>query len=146
MWYVWLIAAGIFFIAEIATVGFLVFWLGVSAIFAMLVSFITDNLFIQTVVFVVSSCILIPFTKPLVNKFIDKDGAVKTNAFSLINKKGIVISKITPDNNGIVKVNGESWSAKCENDEILEEGSKVEVLKIDGVKLIVKPITTSINK
>ena len=94
MWYIWLIAAGIFFIVEIITVGFLVFWLGVSALLAMVVSLFTDNLFIQTLVFVISSCILIPLTKPLVNKFISKDDDVKTNAFSLINKVGIVTMDI----------------------------------------------------
>ena len=107
MWYIWLIAAGIFFIVEIITVGFLVFWLGVSALLAMVVSLFTDNLFIQTLVFVISSCILIPLTKPLVNKFISKDDDVKTNAFSLINKVGIVTMDILPNSIGQVKVNGE---------------------------------------
>ena len=54
MWYVWLILAGVFFIAEIMTAGFLIFWLGLGSTCAMLVSFITDNLVIQTAVFVVS--------------------------------------------------------------------------------------------
>ena len=59
MWYIWLIAAGIFFIVEIITVGFLVFWLGVSALLAMVVSLFTDNLFIQTLVFVISCCVFV---------------------------------------------------------------------------------------
>ena len=68
MWGVWLIAAGIFFIIEIATVGFLIFWLGIGALLAMIVSFFTSNIIIQTAVFVISSTILIFATKPLVNK------------------------------------------------------------------------------
>ena len=44
MWGFWLIAAGIFFIVEIATVGFLIFWLGIGALFAMATSFLTDNI------------------------------------------------------------------------------------------------------
>ena len=55
MWQIWLIASGIFFICEIITVGFLVFWLGVGALIAMLVSFFTSNIIIQMSVFVVSS-------------------------------------------------------------------------------------------
>ena len=47
MWQIWLIASGIFFICEIITVGFLVFWLGVGALIAMLVSFFTSNIIIQ---------------------------------------------------------------------------------------------------
>ena len=44
MWQIWLIIAGLFFVAEMITVGFLVFWLGVGALFAMVVSFFTSNL------------------------------------------------------------------------------------------------------
>ena len=68
MWQFWLIAAGIFFVGEIITVGFLIFWLGIAALITMVVSFFTSNLIIQTAVFVISSAILIFATKPLVNK------------------------------------------------------------------------------
>lgn len=140
MWSFWLIAAGIFFIIEIATVGFLVFWLGIGALLAMITSFITSNIIIQTIVFVVSSCILIPFTKPLADKFSNKK-SVSTNSYSLIKKHGIVISDINPiEGIGQVKVNGEIWSAKTEDESIIAEGTEIEVLKIDGVKLIVSPI------
>ena len=39
MWIFWLIAAGIFFIIEMATIGFLVFWLGIGALLAMVTAF-----------------------------------------------------------------------------------------------------------
>ena len=48
MWQFWLIAAGIFFIIEIATVGFLVFWFGIGAIIAMVVSLFIPNVRIIT--------------------------------------------------------------------------------------------------
>ena len=138
MWYLWLIAAGIFFIIEIATVGFLIFWLGIGALFAMVASFFTDNLLIQTTVFVISSSVLIPLTKPIVNKYFDDGKTIATNAYSLIGKVGIVTTPINVlDNTGQVKVNGEIWSAKADED--IMKGTEVEILKIDGVKLIVKP-------
>ena len=110
----------------------------------MVVSLFTDNLFIQTLVFVISSCILIPLTKPLVNKFISKDDDVKTNAFSLINKVGIVTMDILPNSIGQVKVNGELWSAQSDTDIELKIGQKVKILKIDGVKLLVAPVNSSL--
>ena len=73
MWQIWLIAAGIFFIGEIFTAGFLIFWLGFGALLAMLVSFFTSNIIIQMTVFVLSSGLLIFATKPLVNKIAKKD-------------------------------------------------------------------------
>lgn len=141
MWIFWLIAAGIFFIAEIATVGFLIFWLGIGAVLAMIVSFFTTNLVIQTITFVLSSIILIIFTKPILSKYINTKSPVLTNSYSLLNKRGIVVSDINGiDSIGQVKVNGDIWSAKCEDDIIIPKGTKVEILKIDGVKLIIKPL------
>lgn len=149
MWYIWLIAAGVFFVAEIITVGFLVFWLGIGALLAMLVSFVTDNLIIQVAVFVVSSALLILLTKPLVKKITKKDQTVVTNAFSIIGKTGIVTKEINSSLSvGQIKVQGQNWSAKCEDDEIVPEGSEVEVLKIDGVKAViklVKPAATTLE-
>ena len=137
MWLFWLIAAGIFFIGEMVTVGFLVLWLGVGSLLAMLVSFITDNIIIQTAVFAISSISLIFLTKPLVTKYISKE-SIPTNTYSLIGKKGIVIKKIGTDV-GQVKVSGEVWTAISDNDTKIEQGTEVEVLKIDGVKLVVCP-------
>ena len=140
MWSLWLIAAGVFFIIEMATTGFLIFWLGIGALLAMIISFITDSIIIQTIVFVVSSCILIPLTKPLADKFVGEK-SVPTNSYSLINKRGIVIVDINPiEAVGQVKVNGEIWSAKTEDGKLVEKGTEVEVIKIDGVKLIVSPV------
>ena len=140
MWSIWLIAAGVFFIAEIATTGFLIFWLGIGALLAMITSFITNSIMIQTIVFVVSSCILIPLTKPLADKFTSKK-TVQTNSYSLINKHGIVTVDINPiEGVGQVKVNGEIWSAKTEDESTISKGTEIEVLKIDGVKLVVSPI------
>lgn len=141
MWYIWLIAAGIFFLVEIATVGFLIFWLGIGALFAMITSFICDSIFIQTAVFVFTSVILILLTKPLINKWIKNSKTIVTNSASLIDKLGIVTIDINSlEGVGQIKVDGEIWSAKTETNDIILKGTKVKILKIDGVKLIVSPI------
>lgn len=138
MWQFWLIIAGLFFVGEIFTLGFLIFWFGIGALFAMLVSFFTTNIIIQTTVFIITSTIFILATKPLVKKFVDVK-KTNTNVFSIIGKKALVIKDIDPiHSSGQIKLNGEVWSAETENDEIIKEGSEVEVLKINGVKAIVK--------
>lgn len=140
MWYIWLILAGVFVIGEVLTAGFLIFWLGIASLIAMAVSFVTDNIIIQTTVFLISSVILILATKPLVKKFA-KVETTKTNAFSLIDKKGIVTKDISSINStGQVKVEGELWSATGENDMEIPKGTEVKIKEIKGVKLIVTPI------
>lgn len=138
MWQFWLIVAGLFFVGEIFTLGFLIFWFGIGALFAMIVSFFTTNIIIQTTVFLITSTIFILATKPLVKKFVDVKNT-NTNVFSIIGKKALVIKDIDPiHSSGQIKLNGEVWSAETENDEIIKEGSEIEVLKINGVKAIVK--------
>jgi len=144
MWSFWLIAAGIFFAIEIVTVGFLIFWLGCGALLAMVVSFFTNNLIIQGIVFVVSSTILILLTKPLVNKYVNSKPLKPTNTYSLIGQHGIVIMDINPtDSTGQVKVNSEIWSAKSDTETLIPKGTDVKILQIDGVKLVVSPLKYS---
>lgn len=138
-WIVWLIIAGFFFILEIATEGFLVFWFGIGAVLSLGTSFFTDSLFVQVVVFVVSSIILILSTRKLTDKIKPKE--VITNVYTILGKKAIVSQEINNEKGqGQIKIDGDVWSAKSENDEKIEIGTPVEVLSIDGVKAIVKKI------
>jgi len=141
MWQIWLIISGIFFIIEMCTVGFLVFWFGIGAIIAMIASFWITNVVTQTTIFIICSTILLFTTRPFVNKFAKTDNNEKTNAFSIEGKTGKVIQEINPiEGTGQIKINGEVWSAKSSNDTCISQDTKVIVEKIDGVKAIVKPI------
>ena len=139
MWQFWLILSGIFFVIEAFTVGFLVFWFGIGAILAMIVSFFTDNIFIHSGLFLISSTVLLFFTRPFVNKFTKNNDKVNTNAFSIIGKKGIVTQTIDPiTGQGQVKIGTEVWSAKSSDDQKIDKGMEIEVININGVKAIVK--------
>lgn len=140
MWHIWLITAGVFFVLEIFTVGFLVFWFGIAALLAMLVSFITNNIIVQATVFVISSALLIFATKPLVKKLSNKDN-IKTNVYSLTGKKAIVIEDIDwATGSGQIKIEGQVWSAKTKEQVNIPKGTEVEIESIEGVKAFVKPL------
>ena len=110
----------------------------------MITSFFTANIFIQSVVFLVSSTILLFATKPFLNKFASSN-TTKTNAFSIIGKKAIVISDIEPSKRmGQIKVGGEIWSAESEEEIPISKDEEVEITNIDGVKAIVKPISSNV--
>lgn len=142
MWYMWLIAAGLFFIAEIITVGFMIFWLGIAALIVCLLSLFIHNVFIQMAIFLVLSALLLLLTKPFVEKFvIKKEERVITNAYSIIGQKAKVVKSMDPITKlGQIKVGTETWTAKTNNDVLLEEGDIVKVSNIDGVKAIVSKI------
>ena len=71
-------------------------------------------------------------------KFI-KTKLVPTNSDRVIGETAVVTESI--DNiqaKGSVKVQGQLWTARSENGEVIPEGSQVTVIRIEGVKLIVK--------
>ena len=146
-WQNWLIIAGVCFILEIATVGFLVFWFGVAALITCLISLFVPSIIAQTVIFIVLSIILILLSRPFAKKIGRKDNVV-TNSNAIIGKEAIVIKEIDGKTGkvGQVKVLGDTWSAICEDSNIvIPVDSTVKVSKIDGVKLIVEPITIKSN-
>ena len=141
MWHIWLIIAGAFVILEIATMGFLVFWFAVGALVAMIVSFFIESIFVQSLVFVIVSTLLLFATKPFVNKIMPKDSFVKTNSYSIEGKVGKVTIDIEPiEGKGQVKIAGEAWSAKSVDDSFIPKDTEVVIEKIEGVKAIVKPL------
>ena len=106
----------------------------------MIVSFFTQNLIIQMSVFVVSSTILIFATKPFVKKFTENSQQIKTNVYYLIGKIGIVTKEINPiHSTGQIKVNGELWSAISKDEQTIPKGTEIEILEVNGVKVIVAP-------
>ncbi len=141
MWALWLIASGVFFLGEIFTVSFLLFWPGVGAFLAFLTSLLLpENILAQVAVFVISSIIMIILTKPLIKRLFKNKDDTSMNNSAVLGKKGIIVKKIDDDTPiGQVKVNGELWSAiKPEKTKAINKGESVIIEKIDGVKLLVR--------
>ena len=138
MWLVWLVIAAVLFVGEILTAGFLLLWFAIAAVVAMFVSFITTNLFIQILIFLIVSVLLLIFTRPLLSKYTNKDNTI-TNSNAIIGKTAIVTEDISLLNStGQINVDGEIWSAKTMDPNLtIPKGSKVEIIGIDGVKACV---------
>lgn len=150
MWQIWLIVAGVCFVLEIATVGFLIFWFAVAALVTCILSIFISNVVVQTAIFVILSALLILLTRPFAEKIANNDNAI-TNANRIIGKEAIVKKEITPIQNGQIKIGGDIWTATLSSSctDNIPEGSAVEIVDIDGVKAVVKPVkvaSTASNK
>mgnify|MGYP003085444002 CR=1 FL=1 len=62
---------------------------------------------------------------------------IDTNIMAVVGKKGIVLNKISPYKPGLVKVEGGEWTAVSKTYEAIEAGCEVEVVAVEGVKLVV---------
>lgn len=120
---------------ELITVNLVSIWFAIGALFSMLIALFVDNIWIQIIVFIIVSIVALIITKPLIKKFKIFD-VTPTNSDRVIGMIGIVTKDIDKDNYGQIKVLGNSWTAA--SDESLKVNDKVKVIKIDGVKLIVK--------
>lgn len=130
--------AVIFIIIEAVTLGLTTIWFAAGAIGAWLVSLTGANFWIQLIVFLIASFVLLYYTRPIAKKVL-RIGHERTNAAGLIGKVGLVTEKIDVyDGIGQVKVNGQIWSARSVNDLEITEGEKVWIRDIQGVKLIVE--------
>lgn len=120
----------------------MIFWLGVAAVIVSLLSLIISNVFAQMAIFLVLSTLLLVCTRPFIEKFvIKKDEKVITNAYSIIGKEAKVVKSMDSVTKlGQIKVGTETWTAKTDNDLLLNEGDMVKVDAIDGVKAIVSKI------
>lgn len=134
----WLVLAIIFLIIEAITVGLTTIWFAGGAAVALLLSVFEVPVIPQVISFFAVSIFLLLFTRKI---FIEKlrTGAESTNIDALIGEIGQVTIKIEPLITGQVRLKGQIWSAICEENLTLEEGTLVRVEAIEGVKLIVTP-------
>ena len=135
----WLVALVLFILIEIATMGLTTIWFAGGALVEVIASALGLPLVVQIVLFFAVSFVLLYFTRPMAVKYFNKD-RVKTNAESLVGRQAIVISEI--DNLqgiGQVTVGGMEWSARTAEAGVrLDVGSVVNIIAINGVKLIVE--------
>ncbi|AFS77735.1 nodulation efficiency protein D-like protein [Gottschalkia acidurici 9a] len=137
---VWLSIAVACGIVEAITLGITSIWFVFGALAAWLLAEINAPLPLQILTFLVVSSILLYFTKPLLKNKL-KVGKEKTNTDLLIGEIGVVIKNIDMmRQEGQVNVKGQIWSAKTKDEEIIRANEKVEILGIEGVKLVVKKI------
>ena len=136
----WLVLSVILFVIEGTTVQLVCIWFAVGALFAMLASFVGAPVWLQLLIFLISSTGVLIVGRPfLMDKLVRR--REPTNADRVIGQVGIVLEQVdNVEQTGRVSANGLDWTARSERGEIIPEKSRVLVKYIDGVKLIVEPI------
>lgn len=133
----WLIVLAVLIFIEILTLGLTTIWFAGGALVAFTVSLFFDNLLLEIILFIVVSLALLYFTRPFVIKYFNPK-RTKTNYEGVIGKDALVT--ITIDNlnaNGQVIVDGQEWTARSLEGDIIEKDTLVKVHGISGVKLLV---------
>lgn len=134
----WLILLIVFIVIELLTMGLTTFWFAIGSVAAAIASWLNAPFWLQFVLFLAVSLVLLIFTRPVAMKYFNKDRE-KTNAESLIGKNAVVTSEIDNiEGVGQVTVSGQVWSAySADENKKIHPGTVVVIQKIHGVKLMV---------
>ncbi len=139
----WLVAMVIFLVVEMATISLVSVWFVGGSLAAFLVSFAVHEPWIEVLVFLGVSLVLLLLVRPMAAKFsVKKKDQIHSGAQALVGKRAVVTEDI--DNlhaKGEVQINGQYWGAKTEDDDITISKDKVVTVEdVEGVRLIVREI------
>jgi len=137
-WVLWLIAAVVLALGELATTGlFLAPFAGGAAVAAVLAA-TGAGAVVEWAAFLVVSIILLAALRPLARAH-QRGRPMRTGTQALIGQTAMVVERIAnAEGVGCVKLDGEIWTARAyDDDEVIEPGTRVHVLEIRGATALV---------
>ena len=141
--FLWLAAAVCFLILEAATVSMTSIWFAAGAATALLTCLFTDSFRVQALVFIVVSILCLLAFRPLAAKLRQK--STPTNGDRNLGREATVLTTVTADVPGRVRLDGVDWNAQCATPgDTLAPGSRCRITEIHSTLLIVEPVLTEV--
>ena len=141
----WLVLLVVFIFAEASTVTITSIWFAAGALVALAASLLGAQFWLQALLFVAVSGILLALLRPMVRKLFSPK-LIKTNVDAVINATGLVTTRI--DNVaavGQVKLGAMEWTARSSSGAPIEVDTLVKVDRIEGVKVFVTPVPVPVH-
>jgi len=137
-WLAWAIAALLLAVGEILTPG--LFFLGpvaLAAVAAAIAAVVGAAVWLQIIVFAGASLASLGILRPIARAHLHMPAALRTGTAALVGAPAVVLQRVD-QTSGRVRIGGEEWSARAfMPDQVLEPGTKVEVVKIEGATALV---------
>lgn len=134
LWFLLVVVAAVI---EILTMDLTSIWFALSALVAFLLAIFGVSIPVQFLAFIVISIALLLSVRPLAKNYFQTN-IISTNSDRLVGKTAICTKEIGVDGRGEVKISGVVWTAVSQDGKPIAKDTSVEVLAIEGVKLIVK--------
>jgi membrane protein implicated in regulation of membrane protease activity len=138
-WVLWLIAAVIFAVGELATTSFFLAPFAGGAAIACLLSVVGAGATIEWAVFLVVSILLLAALRPIAREHQRSKSRIRTGTAALVGQTATVVERIAnAEGVGCVRLDGEIWTARAfVEEETFEPGARVQVLEIRGATALV---------
>jgi membrane protein implicated in regulation of membrane protease activity len=141
--WIWLGATVVLALAELAVPGtFFLISFAFGALVACILAFFDVNVGIQWLVFAGASAVALGALVPIGRRISAKPGITGVGATRFEGRRGMVLRDIPsgPNGTGLVRVEREEWRAESADGIPIAEGTTVNVLRVDGTRLIVSPL------
>ena len=137
-WVLWVVVAFAFGVGEMLTNGFFLAPFAVGGALAAVTDAATSSEAASLVVFVLASMLVLLFVRPIARRHMTSGPSLRTGSAALIGKQAIVLERIANDEGvGCVRIDGEVWTARAFDDEVIEPGKRVQVMAIKGATALV---------
>src|ERR1051325_7652466 len=139
-WVVWIVIAVVLLIAEATTSPFVAVYSGVAALVTAAVAAAGLGTALQLVAFLAIAGGSLLLTRPALQRAAGQATGIRPGVDAMQGRIGVVTRPIGELDSGQVKIGGETWTARCYYDEeAIPVGSRVEVVKVEGVTALVIP-------
>lgn len=142
---IWTAVMIVFLFFEASTVTMVSLWFAAGALAAMLGALLGAQIWLQLVLFVAVSAVMLLLLRPVAKKYFTPK-LTRTNVDAVVGTEGIVTVEI---NNllaqGQVKLSGLEWSARSTSGENIPAGTRIKVDRIEGVKVFVTAVEVKVN-
>lgn len=141
VWVWWLGAALLLAAVEMLSLDLVLIMFAGGALVAGVLAGIGAPLWLQILAFAVTSGALMFALRPWLLTYLRKRVPLEeTNTAANVGRTAVVVAEVTR-REGLVKLAGEVWSARTEEDSVLAVGAEVLVVRIQGATAIVAPFT-----
>lgn len=140
-WIIWVIVAVACIAVEITTKTFVTLYFGVAAALVAALSLTGAGPVLQVLAFAALSVGSLALTRPWLMRVAGASGpAIPSGVDAMRGRIGTVTKAIGDLDPGLVRIGGEVWTARSYLDEPIAEGSRIEVVQIEGVTAMVVPV------
>ena len=136
-WVFWVLLAAVLAVGEVLTLGFLLGAIALAAVLAGVLAIAGVGVVGQLIAFIAASIASLLFIRPIAQRHLRTPAALRTGTAALEGARAVVVERVDADG-GRVKIGGDVWSARSYlEDQVIEPGARVEVVKIEGATALV---------
>ena len=136
-WVIWMIAAGVLAVGEMATLSFFLGPIAIAAVFAAAAALAGVGLALQILVFTLAAAASLLVLRPIAKGHLRTPAQLRTGTAALVGADALVTERVDA-HGGQVKLSGELWTARAfDDDEVIEPGVRVRVMLIEGATALV---------